>query len=76
MNSYCRELLSPKTGIAALTLTVMKGFEAKKRMIPVHSAYIPLYCVGYSSTLCNFTSGRSRTRVRWLEDRRSNYCTT
>ena len=30
MNSYCRELLSPQTGIAALTLTVMKGFEAKK----------------------------------------------
>ena len=30
MNSYCRELLSPETGIAALTLTVMKGFEAKK----------------------------------------------
>ena len=30
MNSYCRELLSLQTGIAALTLTVMKGFEAKK----------------------------------------------
>ena len=30
MNRYYRELLSPQTGIAALTLTVMKGFEAKK----------------------------------------------
>ena len=30
INSYCRELLSPQTGIAALTLTVMKDFEAKK----------------------------------------------
>ena len=30
MNSYCRESLSPQTGIAALTLTVMQGFEAKK----------------------------------------------
>ena len=31
MNSYCRELLSPQTGIATLTLTAMKGFEAKKQ---------------------------------------------
>ena len=30
MNRYYRELLSPQTGIAALTLTVMKGFKAKK----------------------------------------------
>ena len=30
MNSNCRELLSPQTGIAVLTLTVMKGFKAKK----------------------------------------------
>ena len=30
MNRYYRELLSPQTGIAALTLTVIKGFEAKK----------------------------------------------
>ena len=30
MNSCCRELLSPQTGIAALPLTVMQGFEAKK----------------------------------------------
>ena len=30
MNSYYRELLSPQTGIAALTLTVMKGLEVKK----------------------------------------------
>ena len=45
MNRYCRELLSPQTGIAALTLTVMKGFEAKKGRLPhflpvsVYSAY-------------------------------------
>ena len=30
MNRYYRELLSPQTSIAALALTVMKGFEAKK----------------------------------------------
>ena len=30
MNSYYRELLSPQTGIAALTLTVMKGLVVKK----------------------------------------------
>ena len=34
MNRYYRELLSPQTGIAALTLTVMKGFEAKKGGLP------------------------------------------
>ena len=30
MKRYYRELLSPQTGIAALTLTVIKGFEAKE----------------------------------------------
>ena len=30
MNSCYRELLSPQTGIAARTLTVMKGLEVKK----------------------------------------------
>ena len=34
MNRYYRELLSLQTGIAALTLTVMKGFEAKKGWLP------------------------------------------
>ena len=34
MNRYDRELLSPQTGIAALTLTVMKGFEAKRDRLP------------------------------------------
>ena len=34
MNRCYRELLSPQTGIAALTLTVMKGFKAKKGRLP------------------------------------------
>ena len=49
MNSYCTELLSPQTGIAALTLTVMKGFEAKKRMIPRCSSHIRLSCIFFHS---------------------------
>ena len=63
MNSCCRELLSPQTVIAALTLTVMQGFKAKKdwfmyiRPFSVYSAY--------STNLHSCTSGGSRTRV-WL----------
>ena len=39
MNRYYRELLSPQTGIAALTLTVMKGFEAKKVVYHIFFPY-------------------------------------
>ena len=74
MNSNCRELLFPQTGIAALTLTVMKGFEARKEWFP---CILPISVYSaYSSTLRSFTSGGSRTRVRWLADRRSNHYTT
>ena len=47
MNSYCRELLSPQTGIAALTLTVMKGFEAKK---VDHHILFPYPCTPHNLT--------------------------
>ena len=74
MNSYCRELLSPQTGIAALTLTVMKGFEAKKGCLP----YIPPISVysAYSSILRIRTSSGSRTRVRRFAGRCSNHYAT
>ena len=74
MNSYCRELLSPQTGMAALTLTVMKGFEAKIEWFP-YILPISIYSA-YSSILRIRTSGGSRTRVRWFAVRRSNHYTT
>ena len=64
MNSYCRELLSPQTGIAALTLTVMKGFKAKKDCFP-HFLPISVYSA-YSFIQHIRTSGGSRTRLRWF----------
>ena len=51
MNSYCRELLSPQTGIAALTLTVMKGFEAKKGWLPYIPSRICILRVTFHFTL-------------------------
>ena len=74
MNSFCRELLSPQTGIAALTLTVMKGFKAKKGLLP----YIPPISVysAYSSILRIRTSGESRTWVRRFAVRCSNHYAT
>ena len=74
MNSYCRELLSPQTGITALTLTVMKGFEAKKGWLP---CILPISVYStYSSILRNRTSARSRTRVRRFAVRCSNHYAT
>ena len=71
MNSYCRELLSPQIGIAAPTLTVMKGFEAKNERflcILLISDY-----TAYSTILRIRTSGGSRTRVRRFAVRHSNH---
>ena len=76
MNSYCRELLSPQTGIAALTLTVMKGFEAKK--VNYYSfflyPYTPRILSFISDLIC--TTGGSRTRVSRHEVKCSNHYAT
>ena len=74
MNSYCRELLSPQTGIAAPTLTVMKGFEAKKEQF-LYILPISDYSA-YSNILCIRSSGGSQTQVRQLIVRHSNHYTT
>ena len=74
MNSYCKELLSPQTGIAALTLTVMKGFEAKKDkfLYVLPKSIYP----AYPSILRICTSGGSQIWVRRLAVRHSNHYTT
>ena len=71
MNSYCRELLSPQTGIAALTLPVMKGLEAKKGWLP-YVLPVSIHSV-YPSIVHVCTSGGSRTRVCRVAVRCSNH---
>ena len=74
MNSCCRELLSPQTGIAALTLTVMQSFIAKKGCsahifpISIHSAPSVIPSID--------SSGGSRTGVSYFAGRRYNHYTT
>ena len=74
MNSYYRELLSPQTGIAAQTLTVMKNLEVKKdlqtRNLPISASST------YSSNVRIRTSAGSRTRVRWYAVWHSNHSAT
>ena len=60
MNSYYRELLSPQTGIAAQTLTVMRGLEVKKDGL-TRNLPISVYAAYYSNVRIR-TSAGSRTR--------------
>ena len=66
-------MLSPQAGIAAPTLTIKQGFEAKKRLLRV---YFPtLLFTPQCSIPRNRNPSANRTRVRWLEAEHDNHYT-
>ena len=75
--SYCHVIAIPHAGIAASTVTVMQGFQAKKDC-SMHFLPISKCCVytPYTSIprVCN--PSVNRTLLRWLEGKRVNRYTT
>ena len=49
-------MLTPQAGIAALTLTVMQGFEAKKK-IAMYIFQVPAYCITFAQPICELNPG-------------------
>ena len=70
----CCHISIPKAGIAAPTLTVMQGFQAKKDC-SVHFFPAPVYCVytPYTSIPRVRNPSTNQTRVWWLKDERVNH---
>ena len=63
----------PQAGIAAPNLTVMQGFEAKKKTAPCICFPIPKTL--YSFVPRNRNPSANRTQVRWLEAEHDNHYT-
>ena len=66
-------MLSPQASIAAPTLTIMQGFEAKKRLLLVYNPTHPF--TPYCSISRNHSPSANRTQVRWLKSEHVNHYT-
>ena len=63
----------PQASITASTLTVMQGFEAKKRLLRAY--FFPVTYTPYSSIPRNCNPSANRTQERWLEAEHDNHNT-
>ena len=74
----CHVIANPQAGIAAPTLAVMQGSQAKKKIAPCISSPILRHSVHtpYTSIPRVQSPSANRTRLRWLEGEHVNHYTT